>query len=482
MTRLPVPAPEALPLPLVIDLDGTLVRTDLLFESALRLVCQQPQLAPLLPLWLLRGKASLKRQLADRVVLDVAGLPYNESVLDWLRAEHASGRHLVLCTASDARYAEAVANHLGLFDEVIASDGRVNVAAGRKAALLVERFGEKGFDYAGNSRDDLAVWPHAQQAIVVNAPAAVAAGARRVVSVAREIPPRPAGLRTWLRAMRLHQWLKNLLVLLPVAGAFQLGDGLLVQQAVLAFLAFGLCASSVYLLNDLVDLDSDRAHPRKRQRPFAAGDLSVLAGVGMALLLLASAVALARLGRPAFMVWLAVYFALTLAYSFVLKRRVLVDCITLGSLYTLRIVAGCYAVGLPPSFWLLAFSMFLFLSLAFVKRYAELAALAGQGRDTAQGRGYRAGDLPLVQAMGVASGFSAVLLLALYINGDTVLRMYSQPELLWLTIPITLYWVSRMWMQAQRGNMDDDPVIFALRDRYSLACGVLFAATLWAAH
>jgi 4-hydroxybenzoate polyprenyltransferase len=276
--------------------------------------------------------------------------------------------------------------------------------------------------------------------------------------------------------------LKNLLVLLPLAGSFQFTNPLLLQQALLAFLAFGLCASSVYIINDLMDLESDRLHPRKKLRPFASGELSVGSGMAFAAVLLTLSVALGMTGRPAFLGWLAVYFAVTLAYTFFLKRRVLVDCITLGGLYTLRIVAGLAAVGLPPSFWLLAFSLFLFLSLAFVKRYSELAASAKLGRQDAHGRGYLTSDLPLVQSMGVSAGFGAVLLLALYINGDAVLKLYSHPEFLWLTIPILLYWISRMWMQAQRGNMHDDPVVFAVRDRYSLVCAVLFAATLWAGH
>jgi 4-hydroxybenzoate polyprenyltransferase len=281
--------------------------------------------------------------------------------------------------------------------------------------------------------------------------------------------------------MRLHQWLKNLLAFLPLAGAHQLSNWSLLQQAALAFVAFGLCASSVYILNDLMDLESDRLHPRKRKRPFAAGLVSPLTGLALAALLLMVAFSLALAMQPAFVGWLGVYFAVTIAYTFFLKRRVLVDCLTLGGLYTLRIVAGGAAVGVPPSFWLLAFSLFLFLSLAFVKRYSELILVAKAAKLEAHGRGYQAGDLSIVQAMGVASGFTAVMLMALYINGDTVLKLYSRPEVLWLTIPVLLYWVSRMWMQAHRGNLDDDPVIFAVRDRYSLACGALFVAVLWAA-
>lgn len=466
--------------PLVIDLDGTLIRTDLLHESTFRLLRGGPHVL-LLPLWLASGKAGLKRRIAERVSLDVTSLPYDETVLEWIRAERAAGRRVVLCTASDEAHAAKVAKHLGLFDEVIASDGRINVSAHRKAALLVDRFGAGGFDYAGNSRDDLPVWAKARRTILVNVPEKVRAQARERFRVEREFERPAPGALTWLRVVRLHQWLKNLLVFLPLAGAHQLFNLALLREASLAFIAFGFCASSVYILNDLIDLESDRQHPRKRQRPFATGEVSPLAGLALAALLLVGAFSIALAMAPAFLGWLGAYYGLTLAYTFFLKQRVLVDCLTLGALYTLRIVAGWAAVGLAASFWLLAFSLFLFLSLAFVKRYSELLIVSKSGREDAQGRGYQTGDLSIVQSMGVASGFTAVMLMALYINGDTVLKLYSRPDILWLTIPVLLYWVSRMWMQAHRGNMDDDPVIFAVKDRYSLACGVLFVAALWAA-
>lgn len=468
--------------PLVVDLDGTLIHADLLHESALKLLRSRPLSALAIPLWLATSKAHLKRQIARRVHLEIESLPYNAELLDLLRSERAAGRHVVLCTASDEVYAQAVAGHLGLFDEVIASDGEQNFSAAKKANRLVERFGERGFDYAGNSQDDLPVWKRARRAILVNAASPVSSEAKRSAAVHREIKSPKAGLRVWLKAIRLHQWLKNLLILLPLAASYQFGNLQLVWQALLAFVAFGLCASSIYILNDLMDLESDRAHPRKSARPFASGQLSVPQGLTAAAALLVASFAIALTGRPEFMMWLGVYFALTLAYTFFLKAKVLVDCITLGGLYTLRIVAGCAAVGLPLSFWFLAFSLFLFLSLAFLKRYSELLVVSKLGRAEARGRGYVASDLPIVQSMGIAAGFTSVLVLALYINGDTVSRLYRHPEVLWLTIPIHLYWVSRMWMQAQRGNMHDDPVIFALQDRYSLICGGLFVLTLLAAR
>ncbi|PZP33432.1 MAG: UbiA family prenyltransferase [Roseateles depolymerans] len=471
---------HALP-PLAVDLDGTLIRTDLLHETSLLLLRQSPLSLLSLPSWLARGKAWMKQQIAERVEPDYSRLPYDPDLLAWLRQERAQGRRLVLCTASDARLARGVADHLQLFDEVMASDGQTNLSSENKAQALAGRFGEQGFDYAGNSSDDLPVWRRARAAVVVAARPPVARAAAEQGRVEREFPAPQATLRVWLKALRLHQWLKNLLVFLPLMGAFRF-DGAVLVASVLAFFAYGLCASSVYILNDLMDLDSDRAHPRKRLRPFASGLISVPRGLVAMLLLLSGAVLLSLQLPAAFQLALCVYYALTLAYTFFLKQRVLVDCVTLGMLYTLRIIAGVAATGLQHSFWFLAFPLFLFLSLAFVKRYSELQAMISLGRTSAAGRGYLASDAPLVMAMGVASGFCAVLLLALYLNSEAVVQNYTHPQRLWLTLPVVLYWIGRMWMQAQRGHLSDDPVVFAVKDRYSLACAVLFGALLVVAH
>lgn len=467
--------------PLVVDLDGTLLRTDSLHESTLLLLRARPHRAFSLPLWLANGKARMKREIAQRVELDVAGMPYHDELVAWIGAERSRGRHIVLATAADERVAQAVSAHLGLFDEVIASDGVVNCSAHRKAALLVEKFGERGFDYAGNSRDDLPVWERARRAIVVSAPASVRRAAGERTEVEREFAGARGGLRAWLKALRLHQWLKNLLLFLPLLGAHQIFDPALLTKAVVAFFAFGLCASSVYIVNDLMDLESDRHHPRKRLRPFAQGVLSPLAGVAVAGVLLAAAFAIAGWVATAFLAWLAIYFAITVAYTFYLKRKEIVDALSLAALYTLRVIAGGAAVGLAASFWLLAFSLFLFLSLAFVKRHSELQVMLAQGRDQAKGRGYRSDDLPLIQTLGVVAGFAAVLVLALYINGESVLRLYSRPEVMWLTVPILLYWITRVWIKTHRGLMHDDPVLFALKDRISILSGALFLAVMWAA-
>lgn len=458
--------------PLVVDLDGTLLHTDTLHESALQLLRDRPADALRLPGWLAQGKAVMKRRIAARTQLNVETLPYNQAFVDWLKEQKAAGRQLVLCTATDRAVAEPIAQHLGLFDEVIASDGEVNLAGANKAEALSMRFGECGFDYAGNSSADLAVWARAREAVVVNAPASLLAQARSRFKVTQVFEAPAQGFTTWRRALRLHQWLKNLLLFMPLLAAHQLGDLHAWGVLGLAFVAFSLCASSVYLANDLLDLESDRLHPRKRARPFASGALPAWMGVALAPVLLGASLALAALVGPAFLSWLVVYFILTCLYSWLLKRLILVDCLTLAMLYTVRVLAGGAAVGLELSFWLLAFSVFLFLSLAFVKRFAELDLQRTTGRAKLHGRGYHTDDASLIQTMGITAGQASVLVLALYLNSDAVTRLYTHPQLIWGAVPVMLFWVHWMWMQAHRGKMHDDPLVFAVKDRASLAAGV----------
>lgn len=464
--------------PLVVDLDGTLLRTDMLHESALAVLREHPLDLLRIPGWLGRGKAALKAELARRISIDPSVLPYHVELVAWLREQRAARRPLVLCTASDRSIALPIAEHLGLFDEVMASDGQTNLAGAHKARALAERYGERGFDYAGNAPADLAVWAVSQQAVVVAAPPGLAAKAAERCAVEREFaatPRQPGDLRRFVRG---HQWLKNLLLFVPLFAAHQIGEPLLWGALALAFVAFSLVASGIYILNDLLDLDSDRRHPRKRERPLAAGRIPAWIGVVTSPLLVALGLALGALVGPAFAGWLLAYLALTCAYSWGLKRLPMLDCLALALLYTLRIVAGAAAVGLTASFWLLAFSLFLFLSLAFVKRYAELLVQRQAGVQRTPGRGYATDDAPLVQTLGVAAGFASVVVLALYINSDAVLRLYTQPMVLWAAVPVLLYWVSWIWLKAHRGEMHDDPLVFALKNPASLAAGAAFGGVL----
>ena len=467
--------------PLVVDLDGTLIRTDMLVESASQFLIQHPFqfFKPLL--WLLCGKAVLKTELAQRVQMDVSALPYNAELLDWLRAEKRRGRRLVLATASHRVLAEQVAQDLQLFDEVLATDGATNLKSTAKAHALTERFGEGGFDYVGNDWPDLEVWTQAHTAHVVDAPASLLSRAQAQGNVGQVFNSnRPSKLVAVLKAMRLHQWMKNLLVFVPLMAAHQYADVQRDMLALMAFVVFSLTASSVYLLNDLVDVQDDRHHARKRHRPFASGALSLLMGWALWPVLLLVATALSVAFMPVlFTVSLGVYFVLTVAYSLQLKQLAVVDVLTLAALYTLRIIAGAAAIDVAVSFWLLLFSMFIFLSLALIKRYSELKVARDAGKSGAlRGRGYEPDDLELVSSLGGSAGFIAVLVLALYIQDGQAAHLYATPQLIWLACPVMLFWISRAWLIAHRGRMHDDPIVFALKDKVSWGVGAFMLGVL----
>jgi len=454
---------------LVVDLDDTLVRTDLLLESALFALKRDPVAALAAFASLAGGKARLKDRLAALVDLRADLLPYNDQVLALVRTRREQGDAVVLATASHEKHAHTVAAHLGLFDEVYASTAELNLSGPSKAERLVERFGEGGFDYAADAAKDIAVWRRARRAIVVDpAPDTLAAVAG--AGIPHEVlHTRERAFRPLIKALRPHQWLKNSLVFLPLFAAHLIGDPGAVLACVLAFVGFSLMASAGYLVNDLLDLEADRAHPRKCRRPFASGALPIRVGLVLVPVLIGAALLPALLWSPPLAGVLLLYLATTLSYSLFLKQRPTVDVLTLAGLYTLRVIGGTVAIGVELSFWLLAFSMFLFLSLAYIKRYAELVSLGRDGERWPSGRGYSVDDLPLVQSLGVAAGYGAVLVMALYINSPEIDLLYRHPDVMWLVCPILLYWVVRTWTIAHRGLMHDDPLVFALDDRVSLA-------------
>lgn len=475
-------APSDPSLPLAVDLDGTLIRTDVLIESINQLLTQR--LFQLFGFFrsLLRGRAALKAWLAQRVSLDVASLPYHAPLLQWLQDEKQRGRSILLVTATHHKVARQIADHLGVFDEVLATTAQVNLKGATKRDALVARFGAGGFEYVGNDAPDLRVWEAAAAAHVVTDSAALLSRVKEIASVGHVFPGSGAGWApSILKALRLHQWSKNLLVFVPLLTAHLYGDLGSVQNALLAFLAFSLAASSVYVLNDLVDVQDDRHHPRKSRRPFASGSLSLLTGWILWPVLLLSAFALVGAALPVhFAAVLGVYVALTTAYSFWLKRTDMLDVLTLAVLYTLRIVGGAAALAVQSSFWLLLFSMFIFLSLALIKRYCELRVAREKGRkDKLRGRGYAAADLEMVSSLGGSAGFISVLVLALYIQDARTATLYPSPVWMWALCPAMLYWIARAWLIAHRGNMHDDPIVFALKDKVSWALfgvmGVLLA-------
>jgi 4-hydroxybenzoate polyprenyltransferase/phosphoserine phosphatase len=466
---------------LVVDLDGTLIKTDMLMETASRFLIDQPFNFFKLMVWLANGKVHLKTRLAESTTIDVASLPYNEELLKWLQAEKEQGRKIVLATASHRLLADRVAAHLNLFDEVLATATHVNLRSSAKRDALVALYGERGFDYVGNDWPDVKVWQAADKAHVVGGSSRLIDRARGNGNLGLVISDgKPLIATALLKAMRPHQWMKNLLVFVPLLAAHQYMQLESVLQALLAFVVFGLTASSVYVLNDLVDVEDDRCHVRKRNRPFASGNLSLQHGwlAWPLLLILAFTLAGPTGALPwRFIVCLGTYFLLTMGYSLWIKQVPILDVLTLAMLYTMRIIAGAAAIQVPLSFWLLSFSMFVFLSLAFIKRYSELRAAREAGRvGVLRGRGYDEQDLELVSSLGGSAGYTAVLVLALYIQDSHTASMYAKPTIIWLACPLLLFWISRAWLIAHRGNMHDDPIVFALKDRLSWLIIVLFAA------
>jgi 4-hydroxybenzoate polyprenyltransferase/phosphoserine phosphatase len=462
--------------PLCVDLDGTLVKSDTLIDSLLALVRTHPARAFMLPVQLLRGKAAFKALVTESVSLDVVHLPYNVKVLEFLREQSSQGRDLYLATGADLKLARRVATHLGIFRDVLGSDGATNLTGDRKLDGLRARLGQADFDYIGNATPDLPLLAHAKEPMLANPSLALRVGLRsRGIQPAREFHERRSPLRSFLLAMRPHQWAKNLLIFLPLLlSHFVAFPNLLI--ALLAFCCFSLTASANYIVNDLLDIESDRRHPQKRFRPFASGDLSAFAGAGLAAALLLLAAAAARLLPIGFSGWLLLYLGTTLAYSTYLKRIPLVDVFILSGLYTLRLQAGSAATRTPISHWLAGFAIFLFLSLAIVKRFAELENLRASGSHPKSGRGYLLSDMEQVRSFGTASAYASVVIFAIYISGPDVTILYHRPSLLWLIVPMMILWLSRVWLLASRGELNEDPVVFALTDRTSLLIGAAVAA------
>ncbi|CAB3776376.1 4-hydroxybenzoate polyprenyltransferase, mitochondrial [Paraburkholderia ultramafica] len=466
--------------PLCVDLDGTLTHTDLLIESFLVLIKKNPVYLFHCVAWLLRGKGYLKAQIAARVAIDVSVLPYNARFVDFLKHEQSSGRDLYLCTAGDQRFADQIASHFGFFTGVMASNESRNLSGTNKAGALSERFGVQGFDYCGNARADIPVWKQARRAIVV--------GNKHMQAVAQKVnkttvffESEHSFIRLALKEMRVYQWVKNLLIFVPLLASHRFTNVDTLIAGGISFLSFCFCASSVYLLNDMLDLDADRRHSRKRNRPFASGELSLVSGIVLMFALLAGSASLALMLPQSFRLVLACYMVTTLAYSFRLKRVMLVDVFVLAGLYTTRIVAGGAAVGVVLSDWLIMFSVMIFLSLAMVKRYTELDKMQRDGKASAAGRGYLTDDMSIVRSFGTAAGYVAVLVLALYMNSKDVAVLYQNPHRLWILFCLLLYWISRMWMVAFRGEMNDDPIVFAIKNRSSLFVIVLCVLTVIAA-
>lgn len=466
--------------PLCVDLDGTLIKTDLLFESAVRLLKHKPWLLFLLPVWLLRGRAVLKRNLAQRVSIDARLLPYDDRFLEWLRAEKGRGREILLATSADESLARSIAEHLGFFSRVLSSDGQINLKGARKLEALRAEI-EGDFEYAGDSEADLEIWRGCSGAILVNTSAGVARRAQVGARVVMTFEKQSGGLRSCLRALRIHQWVKNTLIYVPLITSHQLLHGTLVLRATIGAILLSLCSSAQYILNDLTDLDADRGHPLKKRRPFAAGALSIPAGLVLSAGLLAAGLGIAWFASHLLAALLCTYFVVSLSYSMYLKRILLLDVFVLSGLYTFRIIVGHMVIGVEFSVWLVSFSLFLFLSLAFCKRMAELRTHERAATQMA-GRGYELSDAPEVNIFGVCSAFLAAVVFILYLQSDKVRELYRRPEILWLLAPVFLYWISRTWMLTHRGKQAvNDPVLFVLKDRVTYIVGFISGLIMLAA-
>ncbi len=475
LTSSPAAEPEpahAVLRPLCVDLDGSLVKSDTLVDSLLALLRTHPGVAFKLPVRLLKGRAAFKAFVAESITLDVAHLPYNHTLLKFLQQQHAGGRVLYLATGADVHLARRVADHLGIFTDVLASDGATNLTGNNKLDSLRRALHSAPFDYIGNHTQDLPLLAHATQAMVANPTLGLRMRLKaRGIQPAHAFLERKSFLQSTLKAARLQQWAKNLLIFVPLLLSHAVTTGKLLT-ALTAFLCFSLTASSAYIVNDLLDIEADRRHPRKRLRPFAAGDLEGLTGVLIAAVFLCLGMAGAQMLPAGFSAWLIVYLVTTLAYSLYLKRIALVDVLVLSGLYILRLLAGSAATLTPISHWLAGFSMFLFLSLAIVKRFAELENLRVTNSVPKNGRGYLVNDLEQLRSFGTASAYAAVVVFAIYITGPDVIKLYHTPQLLLLSLPLMILWLNRVWLLASRGELDEDPVAFALTDRMSQLIGL----------
>lgn len=466
--------------PLIVDLDGTLIHSDILYETFLVAIKNNFFIFFISFYWILRGKAFLKSKLARYACnFDVTTLPYNKNFVDWLKSEKRKNRLIILCTATHNIIANKIGAHLGLFNEIISTNDNLNLSGKNKADILSRRFGFKKFDYVGNSFADIQVWKIARYAYGVNVSNLLVKYFQNHFKF-KFLFSRASNIAVdCFSALRPHQWVKNLILFIPLLASHQFLNFNLWYDLLLSFISFSFCASAVYILNDLIDIENDRQHPRKMYRPFASGQLSIMYGFFISLIFLVLSFNISFLVNSQFKYWLFLYFVLTSSYSLFFRKVVLLDCVVLSLLYTIRIIAGGEAAHLVNSFWLLTFSVFLFLSLAFIKRYAEIEIRIFEGQKVLKGRGYYTSDAGLLHALGIASGYSATLILALYLNSDVVSSLYFSPYFIWADIPVLLFWISWMWLKAHRGEMHDDPVIFAIKDKISILAGLFFALFLF---
>lgn len=461
--------------PLCVDLDGTLIKTDTLYESILLLISKNILLIFILPFWLSKGKAYFKSMLAKHCVPDATKLPYRTEVLEYIQQRKNTGCEICLVTAANENIAKSVYEFTGIFDSYHGSNESTNLKGASKAKLLCAKYGDKQFDYIGDSRSDLIIWQHCRKPIITGKLVNNRFINQKLKNSACIDSKYHSNHAIFiLKSLRIHQWIKNTLIFIPLISSLTIFRFEYLISALYAFMSFSLIASAIYLVNDMLDIENDRYHTTKMNRPFANGDMNIIEGVIIVpVLILASLLIAINMLPLAFLMTLLTYLAITIMYSIFFKKIVLVDVITLSFLYTMRIISGAFATGINLSFWLLAFSMFLFTSLAILKRYSELQRIYTTGDERPGGRGYKASDIRILQSMGITSGYLSVLVFALYINSPSISELYINPEFMWIICPLLLYWIGRMWMQGERGNIVEDPVIFAAKDKYTYLVFIL---------
>ncbi len=464
--------------PLCVDLDGSLINTDTLLESMAIALKRWRSLKALL--WLTKGKALFKAKLAEEIIPNPAFLPYNEAVIDYLKKQKSLGRYLVLATASNKKIALSVSQHLGFFDEVISSDDKKNLRGSKKADALVKRFGVRGFSYLGNDRTDLEVWKDAQTGVLANTTKSLSTQAERLVKIEASLSQPQNKKEAILKALRPHHWLKNLLVFVPIILSNAFSDFEAWIQTGVVFVALCSTASGIYVINDIFDIEADRQHSSKRYRPFACGLLSIKEAFALVPILFLIGFLLSSVAST--FVLVLTYVIIGVAYSVYLKKLPLVDIFTLAGFYTLRLFIGGIASGHFVSLWLLAFSVFLFLSLGIVKRLTEINKLSISSKESLAGRGYLSADANILQTMGVGSSFVSTVVLALYVQSDVAANAYNRPEILWAIVPTMLFWQCRMWFSVSRGNMHDDPVVYTAKDKVTWAVGFILLITILVAN
>ena len=461
--------------PLCVDLDGTLLSTDMLLESLICLIKVKPLCVFLIPFWLFRGKANLKAQIAYRVELFQLTPPFNNEVVSFV-TDSRKKQKTILVTGTHQTIADHVGALKDLFDEVKGSDDSLNLTAENKTSWLVDNFGVGGFDYIGNDRDDIPVWKAARNALVVSPKLGIAS--RTGINYSRHFVTVKPTIRDYLGLIRVHQWIKNALIFVPFILDHRLPNIEAMLLLIVAFFAMSFMASATYIVNDMLDLNADRQNETKRLRVLASGKVPLLHGffviAGLSLF-----TGLCMLVLPSEMNWLLLtYLSCTLLYSFLLKQSAILDVVSIAFLHTLRVVAGTVVIQAQWSFWLLAFSMFMFFSLAMAKRVSELTNLKNMGKVHTIGRDYQVDDIPVLIASGVSTGFSSILVVALYINSDKSFVQYGEPSLLWFLCPVLMYWVGRIWLITGRGQLHEDPIVFALRDRVSVFTGAIVATIM----